>query len=99
MTKQNAKDLDDLQHTLLGLHDELTETFAWTALLCDGLCGLMADQSTDVDSPTYTGMRLAVNWLKGRNQKHATELQAACRRLWELRERKDRVQRSRARSL
>jgi hypothetical protein len=42
---------------LLGLHDELTETFAWSALLCDGLCGLMTEHSTEIDPVTHTGMR------------------------------------------
>lgn len=99
MTKRDDKDFEDLQRTLLRLHDELTETFAWTALLCDGLCGLMVDETANVDSVTYTGMRFAASWLKGRNQRHAAALQAACRRLCDLRERKDGFQPGRAPSL
>lgn len=99
MTKRETKDLEELQQALLGLHDELTETFAWTALVCDGLCSLMVDEVANVDSVTYTGIRLAANWLKGRNQRHAAELQAACRRLWELRERKSGFQRGCTQSL
>lgn len=99
MTKREAKDLEELQQTLLGLHDEITETFAWTALLCDGVCGLMADQPPNIDSATHTGMRFAAIWLKGRNQRHAAELQVVCRRLWELRERKNGARRGRAQSL
>lgn len=87
MTKRETKDLEELQNALLGLHDELTETYAWTALLYDGLCGLVADQTPDVDSVTHTGMRFAAIWLKKRNRGHAAELQAACSRLCEIRER------------
>jgi hypothetical protein len=98
MRNREAKDLEELQQALLGLHDEFTETFAWTALLCDGLCGLLTDQSPDIDSATHTGMRFAAIWLKERNQKHAVELQTACSRLWEIRERQKGIQSGRAQS-
>ena len=92
MKVRETIDLEELQHVLLALHDELTETFAWTALLCDGLCGLMADQSPDIDSATHTGMRFAAIWLKKRNQGHAATLQSVCSRLWEIRERQQQLQ-------
>jgi hypothetical protein len=98
MRQQDATDLEEVQRALLGLYDELTETFSWTALLCDGLCGLMADQAPDIDLTTHTGMRFAAIWLKGRNQRHATELQTACRRLWEIRERQNQLQSRRVQS-
>jgi len=98
MRQQDAKDLEELQRTLLELYDELTETFAWTALLCDGLCGLMADQAPDIDLTTHTGMRFAAIWLKGRNQRHTAELQAACRRPWEIREHQNLFQSRRVQS-
>jgi hypothetical protein len=78
MGKSGVKRLEALQRSLLGLHGELTETFAWTALLCDGLCGLMTEHSTDIDPVTHTGIRFAAIWLKRRNQGHATHLQTAC---------------------
>ena len=91
--KREAKRLEALQRALLGLPDELTETFAWTALLCDGLCGLMTEHSPDIDPATHTGMRFAAIWLKRRNQGHAAHLQAACKVLREIREQQGRAQR------
>jgi hypothetical protein len=88
-----AKRLEALQRTLLRLDDELTETFAWTALLYDGLCGLMTEHSADIDPTTHTGMRFAAIWLKRRNQEHATQLQAACGMLRVIRERQGRLRR------
>jgi hypothetical protein len=92
MGKSGVKRLEALQRSLLGLHGELTETFTWTALLCDGLCGLMTEHSPDIDPATQTGMRFATIWLKRRNQGHATHLQAACGMLQEIRERQRRLQ-------
>jgi gamma-glutamyl:cysteine ligase YbdK (ATP-grasp superfamily) len=91
--KMEAKRLEALQRALLGLHDELTETFAWSALLCEGLCGLMTEHSTDIDPVTHTGMRFATIWLKRRNQGHATHLQTACGMLREIRERQRQLRR------
>ena len=91
--KRETKRLEALQRALLGLQDELTETFAWTALLCDGLCGLMTEHSPDIDPATHTGMRFAAIWLKRRNQGHAAHLQAACKVLREIRERQGRLRR------
>jgi hypothetical protein len=88
---REAKRLEELQRTLIRLDDDLAETFAWTALVCDGLCGLMAEHSVDIDPTTHTGMRFATIWLKRRNQEHATHLQAACRMLREIRERQGRL--------
>ncbi len=90
---REAKGAEALQRALLQLHDELTETFAWAALLCDGLCGQMAEHSADIDPATHTGMRFAAIWLKQRNQEHVTQLQAACRMLREIRERHGRLRR------
>lgn len=83
--KRATKQLQELQHTLLGLHDELTETIAWTALLYDGLCGLMAEQAQDIDTATHTGMRFATIWIKQRNLEHANKLQSACTMLRKIR--------------
>ncbi len=88
---REAKRAEALQRALLRLHDDLTETFAWTALLCDGLCGLITEHSSDIDPATHTGMRFAAIWLKRRNQEHATQLQAACGMLREIRERQGRL--------
>lgn len=90
---REAKRLEALQRTLLQLHDELTETFAWTALLCDGQCGLMTEHLADINPATHTGMRFAAIWLKRRNQEHATQLQTACGMLREIRERQGRLRR------
>ena len=91
--KREAKRLEALQCALLRLHDDLTETFAWTALLYDGLCGLMTEHSPDIDPTTQNGMRFAAIWLKLRNQGHAAHSQAACRMLREIRERQRRLRR------
>ena len=91
--KWEAKRLEELQRALVVLLDELTETFAWTALLCDGLSGLMTEHSSDIDPETQTGMRFAAIWLKRRNHEHAAHLQAACVMLREIREREERVRR------
>ena len=40
--KPTADTLAELQHALLSLQDGLSETMARTALLCDGLCGILA---------------------------------------------------------
>ena len=82
---RSACELEELHHALLALYDELTETTAWTALVIDGVCGILGEPPTDVDSDTYTGMRFAASWLKRRNQAHASTLKAACNRLREIR--------------
>ena len=82
---REARELEELHHALLTLYDELTETTAWTALVVDGICGILGEPPTDVDSDTYTGMRFAASWLKRRNQSHANTLKAACNRLREIR--------------
>ncbi len=84
--KRPADPLADLQNTLVILHDDLSETMAWTALLCDGLCGILAENASDIDSKTQTGARFAAIWLKRRNEKHAALLQAACTKLCEIRD-------------
>jgi hypothetical protein len=83
--KQTADTLEELQRALLGLHDDLSETMAWTALLCDGLCGILVENGPDIASTTHTGARFAAIWLKQRNERHAATLQAACRKLREMR--------------
>lgn len=83
--KRKVDRLEDLQHALLGLHDELSETMAWTAFVCDGLCGVLAERPTDIDCATHNGIRFAAMWLKQRNEKHGAALQAACKRLREIR--------------
>jgi hypothetical protein len=80
-----ARELEEIHHALLALYDEFTETTAWTALVCDGICGILGEPPTDVDPATYTGMRFAAIWLKQRNQSHANTLQAACNKLREIR--------------
>ena len=87
--KWEAKRLEELQRALAGLLDDLTETFAWTALVCDGLSGLVIEQTSDIDPETQTGTRFAAIWLKRRNREHATCLQAACATLREIRERQE----------
>jgi hypothetical protein len=54
-------------------------------LVCDGICGILGEQTTEVDSVTHTGMRFAAIWLKQRNQSHASTLKAACDKLREIR--------------
>ena len=78
-------ELEEVHQALVALHDEYTETTAWTALVCDGICGILGEQPTDVDSATHTGMRFAAIWLKQRNQNHARALQAVCNLLHEVR--------------
>jgi hypothetical protein len=87
MAKLGARDLEELQRVLLALHDELTETHAWTALLYDGLCGILGENGTDIDPTTHSGVRFATTWLKQRNKSHAATLQAACKKLREIRDR------------
>ena len=78
-------ELEEVHQALVALYDEYTETTAWTALVCDGICGILGEQPTDVDSATHTGMRFAAIWLKQRNQNHARALQAVCNQLNEVR--------------
>ena len=78
-------ELEEIHLALVALHDELTETTAWTALVCDGICGILGEQAADVDSATHAGMRFAAIWLKQRNQGHAEALQEVCKLLGEVR--------------
>ena len=82
---QTADTLEELQHTLLSLQDDFSETMAWTALLCDGLCGILVEHGTGIDPATHSGMRFAAIWLKQRNERHAATLQAACGKLRDIR--------------
>lgn len=91
--KCETKNLEELQRALVELLDDLTETFAWTALLCDGLSGLMIEHISDTDPETQTGLRFAAIWLKQRNREHAANLRAACVTLREIRERQERLRR------
>lgn len=84
--KRRADTLEEVQKTLLNLQDDLAETMAWTALLYDGLCGILAEHALDLDAKTYAGARFAAIWIKQRNEKHAAALQAACSKLCEIRE-------------
>ena len=84
-SKQTTDPLEELQHALVHLHDDLTETMAWTALLCDGLCGILVEYGPDTDTRTHTGARFAAIWLKKRNERHAASLQAAYIKLREIR--------------
>lgn len=83
--KLSRDPLQELQHTLVNLQDDLSETMAWTALVCDGLCGILVENGTDIDPTTHTGVRFAAIWLKRRNEKHVATLQAACTKLREIR--------------
>lgn len=86
ITRKRAADpLEEVQQTLLNLQDDLAETIAWSALLCDGLCGILAENASDLDPRTQTGARFAAIWLKQRNEKHIAVLQAACTKLSEVR--------------
>ncbi len=86
MARTRAADgLEELQHILLNLEDDLSETMAWTALLCDGFCGILMEHGQDIDSTTHSGVRFAAIWLKQRNEKHAATLQAACKILRAIR--------------
>jgi hypothetical protein len=80
-----AGELEEIHNALLALYDELTETTAWTAFVCDGICGILGERPTDVDSATHSGMRFAAIWLKQRNQSHGSTLKAACKKLREIR--------------
>jgi hypothetical protein len=82
---QATGEFEEIHHALLALYDEFTETAAWSALVCDGICGILGEQTTEVDSVTHTGMRFAAIWLKQRNQSHASTLKAACDKLREIR--------------
>jgi hypothetical protein len=82
---RTADTLEDLQKTLLSLQDDFSETMAWTALLCDGLCGILVDSGSGIDPATHSGVRFAAIWLKQRNERHAATLQAACGKLREIR--------------
>ena len=83
--KRPADPLQELQYTLVSLQDDLSETMAWTALVCDGLCGILVENGSDIDPTTHTGIRFAAIWLKRRNEKHAVTLQVACTKLREIR--------------
>ena len=82
---QTADTLGELQQTLLSLQDDFSETMAWTALLCDGLCGILVENGSGIDPATHSGVRFAAIWLKQRNERHAATLQAACGKLREIR--------------
>lgn len=81
MNTRAVRELEEIHHQLLKLYDEFTETTAWTALVCDGICGLLSESPTDTDPHTHTGMRFAAIWLKQRNQSHASALQVVCDKL------------------
>ena len=83
--KRSADPLQELQHALVNLQDDLSETMAWTALVCDSLCGILVENGTDIDPTTHTGVRFAAIWLKRRNEKHVATLQTACTKLREVR--------------
>ena len=83
--KQSIDPLQELQHTLLGLQDDLSETMAWTSLVCDGLSGILVENGSDIDPTTQTGVRFATIWLKRRNENHVVTLRAACTKLREIR--------------
>lgn len=80
-----AGEIEEVLGALLVLHDELTETAAWTALVIDGVCGVLGEPPADVDPDTYSGLRFASIWLKRRNRSHANALKAAYTRLREIR--------------
>ena len=80
------RELEEIHHQLVKLYDELTETTAWTALVCDGICGVLSELPTDIDPHTHAGMRFAAIWLKQRNQSHASSLQVACEMLRSIRQ-------------
>lgn len=86
MDTRAVRELEEIHHQLLKLYDEFTETTAWTALVCDGICGALSESPTDIDAHTHTGMRFAAIWLKQRNQSHASALQAACDKLRNIRQ-------------
>ena len=83
--KRPADPLQELQHTLVNLQDDLSETMAWTALVCEGVCGILVENGSDIDPTTQTGLRFAAIWLKQRNENHTTTLKAACIKLREIR--------------
>lgn len=85
-SKRSTDPLQELQHTLVNLQDDLSETMAWTALVCDGLCGILVENSSDIDPTTHTGLRFAAIWLKQRNQRHVAMLQTVRKKLCEIRD-------------
>ncbi len=76
-----ARELEEINRALVVLYDEFTETTAWTALVFDGVCGILGERPRDVDPDTHTGLRFAAIWLKQRNQSHASTLQTTCKKL------------------
>lgn len=80
-----VRELEEINRALVVLYDELTETTAWTALVFDGVCGILGERPKDIDPGTYTGMRFAAMWLKQRYQGHASALHTACSKLREIR--------------
>ena len=80
-----AREIEEINRALVVLCDEFTETTAWTALVFDGVCGILGERPKDVDPDTHTGLRFAAIWLKQRNQRHARTLQAACIKLRTIR--------------
>lgn len=54
--KCEAKSLEELQRALVRLLDDLTETFAWTTLVCDGLSGLMTEHTSDIELSNRAGI-------------------------------------------
>ncbi len=82
---QAARELEEINRALVVLYDEFTETTAWTALVFDGVCGILGERPKDVDPDTHTGLRFAAIWLKQRNQGHASALNTVCNKLREIR--------------
>lgn len=80
-----ARDLNELHPALIDLYDNLTETAAWTALVLDGNCGVLAGPSSEVDPDTRTGLLFAAIWLKRRNKEHTAALRSICNRLRAIR--------------
>jgi len=85
LTHKQQTRLENYNKHCSGLQDDLSETMAWTALLCDGLCGILVENGSAIDPATHSGIRYAAIWLKQRNERHAATLQAACGKLREIR--------------
>jgi hypothetical protein len=64
--------------SLVDLCDDLADTAALTAFLCDGICGITADDSAAVDLTTHKGIFLASRSLRQRHRTHVAQIQALC---------------------
>lgn len=85
----NVDVLGKLHRELITLYDELADSAALTAFVCDGTSGIIDGDST-VDPATQKGLCIAAGDLKRRNHAHVARLKALCDNLRTLRAPKER---------